>query len=145
MSQGKNKLTFLPSLMVKATLCIVALQYFLQRGTAPSDMLPLVSLVEPYQNPCLGSIFILHSDVRPYLLLEEGKKMNFQRQNCSLSFIPPPTGVDIKLFQVCRKQGTECLVGLELWREGVTAALLIWKQGKCRYHQHLCPLLTHRH
>lgn len=42
-------------------------------------------------------------------------------------------------------QGTECLVGLGLQREGATAALLIWKQGGCRYHQHLCPLLTHRH
>lgn len=36
----------------------------------------------------------------------------------------------MELFQVCRQQGTERLVDLGLWREGATAALLLWKQGE---------------
>lgn len=59
-----------------------------------------LSLAEPNQTPCLGPIF-----TQGFLVPGSRKKVNFQRQSCSLCIIPSPTGVDIKLFQVCRKQG----------------------------------------
>lgn len=74
------------------------------------------SLVEPNQTLCVGSILALHSKVRAYLLLEEWKKVNFQRQSC---FITPPIGVKVKLFQICRKQGTEQPADLGLQRQSV--------------------------
>lgn len=74
MSQGKNKLAFFPSFMVKATLCIAALQYFLIEEYSTLIYSLWLSLVELHQNPCLGSILSLHSDVRSYLLMKEGKK-----------------------------------------------------------------------
>lgn len=60
-----------------------------------------LSPVEPNHTPCLGSI--LHSAFKGQGLPASGgrKKVNFQRQNCSFTFIPPPMGVNIKLFQVC--------------------------------------------
>lgn len=113
---------------------------FFSRGVSCSLISRLrLSLVEPKQTP--------HSAFKGQGLPASGrqKNVNFQRQNCSLSFITPPPGVNIKLFQVCQKQGKEWLVDSGLRREGVTAALLVWKQGRCRHHRHLCLPPAHQH
>lgn len=48
---------------------------FFDRGLQCSLIYCLwLSLAEPQQNPCLGSILTLDSAVMSYLLLEEGKK-----------------------------------------------------------------------
>lgn len=86
MSRGKNKPVFIPSLMVTATLCIAAFQYFSAEGYG----VLWLSLTEPNQTP--------HSAFKGQGLPASGRKknVNFQRQNCRLSFITPPPGVDIK-------------------------------------------------
>lgn len=61
-----------------------------------------LSLADPNQTPCLGPIL-----TQGFFASGSRKKVNFQRQSCSLCFMPSPTGVNIKLFQVYRNQSTE--------------------------------------
>lgn len=59
---------------------------FFDRGVQYSLIYSLwLSLVELHQNPCLGSILTLHSDVRSYLLVQEGNKWMFRGWTAALA------------------------------------------------------------